>query len=584
MSRSFILCFVVLIQLTDLLSQPCNDSYRYAVVIKNAAYQDADWKSVADTLLKIHGKSAAQLFQWNASVTEVKAGLAQFMPDYIAYVCRPVTDVSNTFIKTLLNFNRELDTDPYFDAVWSIVTGYVAQDAIRAVTSKVRCKTTVVGPDGVGVKTRQGVQFPVDPPNVTYWFPDGFSQQTNDPSNIGTDRIVPICKWLNEGIHIEMTGHPAIDGPIDMFITGGHGNINQWQAHFPTSGSEGFLKSSNGQLYGDPYTGSNININKTTPTVYFAINNCLIGCPDNIGNMVYAWFHTGGAMHLFGYIVETWASHVGYSTFSRMTDKINPSEAYFLAMNNLKFSCEKDIMFSTWKENEFVFNLENTIMYGDPKGDAFFDTSYYSNENDVINKITLIKTTPQQPDTFVYTSTWNTDTYKAYEWWHRDFRPVMCLPARIDPATVTIIKNELHTQVICDNILLADPWRDTECTIGAKKTLIWTAKVINNPTDVKIPVAESLRKAQLKVVCLPNTNTISVHYPLRVRGNLILTIFNASGRAVVRKLYNRAGTDMSERSITINMKNGDAFLTAGMYYAILRCGSTILQDKFVYVR
>ncbi len=583
MNRFTSLIQILLVLSFNLFSQPCNESYSYAVVIKSEAYQDAGWKAVADTLLTIHGKTASQLFQWNSSVTEVKTELAQFMPDYIAFVCKPVTDASNSFIKTVLNFTRELDSDPYFDAVWSIVTGYEPQDAIRAVTSRLRCRTEVVGPDGVGIKTQQGVQFPVDPPKVKYHFADGHLEDTNDPTNIGSDRIVPISKWLNEGIHIEMSGHPAIEGPVDLFVTGGHGNVNAWQAHFPSSDGEGFLRSGNGQLYGDPYSGDNVNINKTTPTVYFAINNCLVGCPDNIGNMVYAWFHTGGATHMFGFIVSTGASHAGYSTFKRMTDRVNPSESYFLAMNNLKFSCEKDIAFSTWSESQFVFNLENTIMYGDPRGDVYFDSAYSSSENKVINTLELIETAPQEPDTFVFTSTWNTDDYKAYEWWHRDLRPVMCLPARIDPATVSIIKNELHTHEICDNILLADPWRSDECTIGAKKTLTWTAKVITNTTDLAHTSHHITKNtAWLKVSPLANTGLIMVRFKMFKPGNVVLSIFSAAGREVFVKSFVRVNTEETQ-CVTLTMNNANYNLTSGIYYMVLKTGGFVLKDKFVYI-
>jgi hypothetical protein len=82
-----------------------NPTYRYAVVVRNAAYADAAWKAVADTLVAKHGKSlsapfGAQLFKWETSVTETKSALSAFKPDYIGFVCRPVTDADSIFIHT----------------------------------------------------------------------------------------------------------------------------------------------------------------------------------------------------------------------------------------------------------------------------------------------------------------------------------------------------------------------------------------------------------------------------------------------------------------------------------------------------
>ncbi|MFC1476457.1 hypothetical protein ACFL5S_00675 [Fibrobacterota bacterium] len=114
-------------------AQPAASNYTYSVVISEAAYADGEWKEVADALLTKHDTYDARMFKWSNSVTDVKSQLSEFMPRYIGFIAMPVSECNAAFVATVSRMTRGLDSDPYGDAYWGIITGYEAADALRAI-------------------------------------------------------------------------------------------------------------------------------------------------------------------------------------------------------------------------------------------------------------------------------------------------------------------------------------------------------------------------------------------------------------------------------------------------------------------
>jgi len=253
------------------------NNYTYAVVISKASYGDAGWKAVADTLLKIHGKTASRLFTWNSSVNECKSDLAAFMPTYIGFIARPADECNTAFVAAVSSLSRNLDADPYGDAYWGVITGFDAADALRAVTESLTVKTVLLGANGLAYEPPlqrfyQAVGMTCDSYTKTdYIFPNmGGKVYSADAHPDGEqDRVKLVCKWLNAGkIDVSVSGKGSVTGPVDCLITGGHGNVDVWQCHYSDAGTEGYVRSQNGQLFGDPYSGSTININAPNPMIY----------------------------------------------------------------------------------------------------------------------------------------------------------------------------------------------------------------------------------------------------------------------------------------------------------------------------
>jgi hypothetical protein len=305
----------------------------YAVLIKQATYDDPAWQAVADALLT---KYDGQLFIWTSLINEVQGDLAAYRPTHVAMVGDWMTS-SGPFVQSAWTFMRGLDADPYCDAVWAVVTGYDAQDALNVVT----------GPDGFEVKTVlsgtsscdlayhiQGISTNEATYN-RYYVKHADSEETTEYNDGPTDRTEWLVTMLNEGVDIF-----AYD-PVDIFYTSGHGAHNMWQMHYPSSGYEGYFRSSPGQAYGDPYSGPNININSDHPRIYFGLGNCNIGRIVNSGSMAPAWIHTGGAYHYTGYVINEGSyshQHGGTKAYFYRVARYNTwAESWYLGNQALRF-------------------------------------------------------------------------------------------------------------------------------------------------------------------------------------------------------------------------------------------------------
>jgi len=579
-------CCIFLLFITSIVfSQSARiTTYSYAVVISNAAYTDAGWKSVADTLMTIHAKGSnrVKLLKWSTSVSGLKNDLIEFAPDYIGYIAKPAAECNSAFIREVKTLTCALDNDPFADAVWGVITGFVAADAMRAVTSSLRAKTRVSGDELASPWMPEHFMFKQNQPDVEVRFADGTS--CTSKTLTGPDRVVPICTWLNSGIKIDVTGYPGINGTVDVLITGGHGNINTWQAHYPDAGTEGFLMSNNGQLYGDPYSGNNINVNKTTPTVYYAINNCLIGNPDNINNMTYAWFHTGYAVNMFGYLESTSCSEVFYRGVLRFSKDLTPGEAHFLGFNNIIHDLQNKNYFLA-NESGLIFNRDESAVYGDPKADVYVvDDPLNDAKKEVKDTLRHIATPQAVPDTFEFVSTVTGSQFTAGEWYVRPLRPASFLPVKIDAATINIEKNEGHFYSIAEEFVIFDAWmpKDVVGTYvpqGKVKKLRWTAqtKPLITPIHSNLHEYQKAKQCVLSAQC--RQGKIVVKITGLVQPNTLMCLYNTAGRELAR--HSVLGAD---ENTTIDMTNGISIcLGSGIYYVVMKSGRSMLKTPVTYL-
>ena len=449
----------------------------YAVVIKQSTYNNPDWQAVADALI---ARYQGQLFIWNSSLNEVQSDVADFHPTHIGFVCELFT-ASPSFVQyNVWPFTRILDSDPYCDAVWGIITGYNAEDALNLVTGPIgfEVKTVLGGTAGCdlsyyiqGIGTSEStygqyyVKYPDSPEITTYY--DG-----------PTDRTVWLVTMINDGIDIFNYD------PVDIFYTSGHGNYNQWQLHYPSSGSEGYFRSSNGQVYGDPYSGSNININSDNPKIYFGLGNCYIGKIINSSCMAPSWIHTGGAYQYTGYVIaEGPGSHQHGGTkayFYKVARNNTWAEAFFLANQALMF----DIINNTPGANPP--DLNGSALYGDPGmqvkmfNEGVFEQPLFTSE--------LIVNAGTEKDTVTFKITMNREGNPGYDgkWGNR--HPAIILPFRVEDNE--IIYTDAMSVVVEDNFSLMYIWYQGQppITEGETREVVFTC---NNVVGVDEPIVLS---------------------------------------------------------------------------------------------
>ena len=527
-------------------------TYRYAVVISEAAYAKSDWKTVADSLARKHGAAGeAKLITWASSVTACKADLAAFKPDYIGYIARPATECNAAFVAAVSRLGRDLDDDPYGDAVWGIITGYEAGDALRAISESLTVKTVLAASGNLSYEPPlqrfyQGIGMTCDSYTKTdYLFPGKSGKiYTEDRRPQGEkDRIKLVGPWLDAAsLDIEVAGQGKIEGPVDCIITGGHGNVNLWQCHYNDPGSEGYMQSAGGKLYGVPFGGSTFPINAATPKIFWCATNCLMGNPNSADNMVYAAFHTGHAVQMFGFVNSASGGDefMAWGIYDRVTKsagRYTLAEGFFLANNLAQF----ELRHSTGQLTTSLVRqyMDSTVFYGDPAGDVTF---HDFGDSCKVYKETIDWTiTEGKTASFTYTLTMLAHDLEFGTGYCYQFRPIARLPVRIDPGSVVITANEGHTPEINDNLLIWEMLAKGErLGKGASRKLEWTAKV----TD-EITVTDG-RKSRRKTGSSDNgwslarcAGGLGVVVPSTVDGNGVVRLFNAAGRELFTRHFSK---------------------------------------------
>ena len=337
----------------------------YAIVVGGATAADPDWAAVVDVLqMRYNG----QVFVYEGTnLWDVQSALSEYAPKYIGFVARPSDIISyggEQYVRNVHQLARALDGDPYGDAIWGIITGYNADDAMRIAT----------GPSGILVSNallktadswleyfKQGHYFS-ESEYKKMWikYPDG----TIDKSQHGpTDCSDALVTLLN-------------GNTFDIMVTSGHASQHDWQLHYPFPGLEGFFRSSAGQLYGEPYSGPNIDITSTNPKIYYAPGNCLIGHISDMNCMALAWIHTGGAYQYCGYTVGTWYGYMGWGIseyFFHVQDRFSFAESFYLNSQALVFDLENH----TPGTDPGGLNYDRDVVafYGDPACEARLERS-----------------------------------------------------------------------------------------------------------------------------------------------------------------------------------------------------------------
>ena len=506
------------------------DPSTYAVVIKQSTYNNPDWQAVAHALQeRYHG----QIFIWNNSLNEVQSDVADFHPAHIGFVCELSTASPGFVQDSVWPFTRLLDIDPYCDAVWGIITGYNAEDALNFVS----------GPTGFEVKTVLGGTSCCDLNYYTqgigtsectygeYYVKNPDSLETTTYTDGPTDRTEWFVTMINDGIDIFNYE------PVDIFYTSGHANYNEWQLHYPSSGQEGYFRSSNGQVYGDPHIGSNININSDNPKIYFGLGNCYIGKIINNSCMAPSWIHTGRAYQYTGYVTpEGPNSHQHGGTkayFYKVARNYTWAESFFLANIALKF----DMINGTPGANPP--DLNGSALYGDPgmqvkmSNEGVFEQPLFTSE------LTINEGTER--DTVTFKITMNREGNPGYDgkWGNR--HPAIILPFRAED--IEIIYTDAMAVVVEDNFALMYIWHQGQPSLaqGETREVVYTC---NNVVGVDEPIIPTELANVILYQNYPNpfsaSTTISFNLATKSHKFTPLDSKHLTGQAQI-KIYNVKG-------------------------------------------
>ena len=540
----------------------------YAVIIKQSTYDDPAWQTVTDSLL---ARYQGQLFIWSSSLSEIKDDVAAFQPTHIGFVCELITASSAFIINYVWPFTRELDDDVYCDAVWGIITGCSAEDALNLVT----------GPSGFEVKTVLGGTTSCD--LVYYTQGIGTSESTYSsyfvkyPDSAGTtaftdgpiDRTEWLVTMINQGIDIFNYDQ------VDIFYTSGHGNHNVWQLHYPSPDQEGFFNSYAGQVYGNPHIGPDTNINSSHPKIYFGLGNCKIGKIISSSSMAPSWIHTGGAYQYTGYVINEGSDshqHGGTKAYFYKVARNNTwAESFFLANQALKF----DMINNTPGTNPP--DLNGSALYGDPGMQVIMSDEGVFREPLFSGGLTINQ--GGEKDTVTFKITMNREGSPGYNGKWGERHPAMILP--FVAGNIEILYTNAIEAVVEENFVLMYIWFQGEPTLEEGETREVTFLCNQLHTGVDEPVVQGSEEINIKLYQnFPNpfSQNTNIRYKLYSIQYTILKVYDIMGSEVTTLVNEKM--QPGEYEVEFETQG----LPAGVYYYRLTAGECSQTKKMLIIK
>ena len=267
----------------------------YVVLVSSKTYQDEGWKGVADALVKKHN---AHLLIYDFSVLDAKSELRKLSPRYLAVVTRPEI-TGRIIVQRLHQLTRNLDDDPYGDAVWGLITAATPERALEIIRSEQPQKVeSSLNLTGVNNELYKEV-FTISDGKMGDWYwkkRDGTEERGADGKS---DRTALFFKRF-----LEMKP--------DLIVSSGHATEKNLEMCF----SRGNTVAHKGKWYTQPRDGKMELIPESThPRVFLGAGNCLIGNMDRTTNsMACAMISHYGFNQFVGYTVPTWYGKGGWGT------------------------------------------------------------------------------------------------------------------------------------------------------------------------------------------------------------------------------------------------------------------------------
>jgi zinc protease len=427
----------------------CAKAAEYCVVVQAVTYGDASWKAVADTLVAKHD---GELLTYVSDPGEVLESLRQQHPRYTCFVATR-EQAGRDFVATVHQLTRKLDSDPYTDTLWGILTGYDAANAqaIAAYETPLTIRKVASGTEIALEMCEQGLWYDELQKNkLVSKEKDGDARQQQGPD----DTTEALVKTLNEF-------------QPDLFVTSGHATERNWQIGFRYR--NGYFRSQNGQMFGEDTARKRIDIDSQNAKVYLPIGNCLMGHIDGPDAMALAWMNDVGVKQMMGYTVPTWFGYGGWGVldyFVEQPGRYSLTEAFFANHQALLHSIET----GEGNQQGMTFDRDVVAFYGDPAWEARMADAdrAYDQSLTVKDGIYTFRVTPNRGRR----SFEPVNTNGAQRGW----RPIVhWLPQRVKD--VRVIKGSDFSPVITDDFLLLPNPR--ECDPSVTYEVVFTASPVD---------------------------------------------------------------------------------------------------------
>jgi len=431
----------------------------YVVVSSESTFADTAWKQVTDALKQKHA-AVVMTYTGPAFPETLRQALAQELPSYICFVAKP-EEASESYVRACHQLARALDDDEYGDAIWGIVTGFDADDAMRLALQG--------GPLSVrNVLLKSGGQF-------LEWFYSGqYHGEMGEPHPLWTRAEGgAVARGFDTSADDTLTLVNTLNSnQVHLMLTSGHASEYNWQLHYPDPSPEGFFVASNGRLYGRDANSVTHLVNSTNPKIYWAAGNCLIakipGDSRRDNCMALAWLGSGGAAQMAGYVVETMFGYMGWGVgdyFIQLQGRYNFAESVHLANQGLIFDGRKHT--PGVNRSGLIYDRDVFVLYGDPAFDARVKPV-----KEALYDMSLQHTQWQGKVDFTLSIRLNQAENLQ--------RPLIArLPFRIQSPTV--INSGLRPMEVADDMVIVRLWQEGEAELQASQT--WTLRFSGSVPD-----------------------------------------------------------------------------------------------------
>ena len=287
--RTAICCIFVM--LMSIVSHA--NHFSYAIIVSSTTKEKADWSQVVATLEEKYPNT--KTIVWNQSPNEVLPALSDLHPQYSCFVAQP-HEVTREFVAIVHRLTRELDSDPYCDTLWGILTGYNAANALRIAADD---KTLTID------RVASGTEIALTHCKEGVWYDELVQHKKVEKESSGL-----ISQVRGPADTTKALAETLRDDRTDLFVTSGHATERNWQIGFRYK--NGYFQSEAGKMFGSPTEGERFRIRSDTPKAYLAVGNCLMGHIDGPDAMALAWMNDIGVQQMIGYTVLTWYGYAGW--------------------------------------------------------------------------------------------------------------------------------------------------------------------------------------------------------------------------------------------------------------------------------
>ncbi len=284
----------------------------YAIVVSSATLAAPAWKEVVAALVDKHG---GEVVTYETTLDQAVPALRRSRPRYVCLVATPA-EANKGFVVQVHRTLRTIDDDPYTDAIWGILTGFDAANAVAIARQK---QPLVVR------RALAGTEIALDCCQEGQWYCElrqnhmvrKRADQQPQAENAPDDTTQALVAALNEY-------------QPQLLVTSGHATQRDWQIGYRYR--NGQFRSHAGRLSGVDTQGRQFPIASPNPKVYLPVGNCLIGDIDGPDAMTLAFLNSAGVHQMIGYIEPTWYGYMGWGCldyFVEQPGRFTLAEAFY---------------------------------------------------------------------------------------------------------------------------------------------------------------------------------------------------------------------------------------------------------------